>query len=136
MSQNNLNTYSDSSDFFKEYKKMIKWGIIASIIIVFSMLILCVFINKTFPLIIGYLIGSLTSFILLFVTYKKYTNSYYGDYGKVTKKIHWIHQIVYGVIFVVSMIIYLNPFLLLGLVLGLLIIKIISFIMELIKKHK
>ena len=135
MNQNNLYTYSSENDFFTQYKKIIKCGIITASIILFVLVVLVIFINKTFPLIIGYLIGAIVSYVLLFVTNKMYINAYYGDFGKVTKRVHWIHQITYAVLFILSMLIYLNAFLLIGLVCGLLLVKCSSLIISL-KKEK
>jgi uncharacterized membrane protein YagU involved in acid resistance len=57
-----------------------------------------------------------------------YVDSYYGDYKKVTKKVHFINQMVFGITFVILLLLFTSFSMALGLALGLIIIKLATLI--------
>ena len=128
MNQNNLNTYSDNNEFFDNFKGIIKIAIILFLLILIALIVTSVFVKGFYASIIGYCVCFIESLVMLFITNKMYMDSYYGDYKKVTKKVHFIHQVTYAITFVVLILLFTNIFMAIGLALGLVIIKIATII--------
>ena len=106
MNQNNLNTYSDDNEFLDNFKGIIKIAIILFLLILIPLIIVSIFVNNFYPSIIGFCVCFIENVIMLYITNKMYVDSYYGDYKKVTKKVHFIHQMVFGITFVILLLLY------------------------------
>ena len=128
MNQNNLNTYSDDNEFLDNFKGIIKIAIILFLLILIPLIIVSIFINNFYPSIIGFCVCFIENVIMLYVTNKMYVDSYYGDYKKVTKKVHFINQMVFGITFVILLLLFTSFSMALGLALGLIIIKLATLI--------
>lgn len=128
MNQNNLNTYSDDNEFLDNFKRIIKIAIILFLLILIPLIIVSIFVNNFYPSIIGFCVCFIENVIMLYVTNKMYVDSYYGDYKKVTKKVHFINQMVFGITFVILLLLFTSFSMALGLALGLIIIKLATLI--------
>lgn len=128
MNQNNLNTYSDDNEFLDNFKGIIKIAIILFLLFLIPLIIISIFVNNFYPSIIGFCVCFIENVIMLYVTNKMYVDSYYGDYKKVTKKVHFINQMVFGITFVILLLLFTSFSMALGLALGLIIIKLATLI--------
>jgi hypothetical protein len=128
MNQNNLNTYSDDSEFLDNFKGIIKIAIILFLLFLIPLIIVSIFVNNFYPSIIGFCVCFIENVIMLYITNKMYVDSYYGDYKKVTKKVHFINQMVFGITFVILLLLFTSFSMALGLALGLIIIKLATLI--------
>jgi hypothetical protein len=128
MNQNNLNTYSDDNEFLDNFKGIIKIAIILFLLFLIPLIIVSIFVNNFYPSIIGFCVCFIENVIMLYVTNKMYVDSYYGDYKKVTKKVHFINQMVFGITFVILLLLFTSFSMALGLALGLIIIKLATLI--------
>ena len=128
MNQNNLNTYGDNNEFLDNFKGIIKIAIILFLLILIPLIIVSIFVNNFYQSIIGYCVCFIENVIMLYVTNKMYVDSYYGDYKKVTKKVHFIHQMVFGISFVILLLLFTKISMVIGIALGLIIIKIATII--------
>lgn len=128
MNQNNLNTYSDDNEFLDNFKGIIKIAIILFLLFLIPLIIISIFVNNFYPSIIGFCVCFIENVIMLYVTNKMYVDSYYGDYKKVTKKVHFINQMVFGITFVILLLLFTSFSIALGLALGLIIIKLATLI--------
>ena len=128
MNQNNLNTYSDDNEFLDNFKGIIKIAIILFLLILIPLIIVSIFVNNFYPSIIGFCVCFIENVIMLYITNKMYVDSYYGDYKKVTKKVHFINQMVFGITFVILLLLFTTFSMALGLALGLIIIKLATLI--------
>ena len=118
---NNLNVYDDSEN--KDIKLIFK---IASCIFAFFAVIsivLTIFINRLYPIIIGYILGSIISVVLFTLLERNINGAYYEDLPKVTRKIHKLHQLVYLLSFIFIALVFKDVFAVIALALGLMLIK-------------
>ena len=131
---NNLNVYDDNEN--KDSKLIFK---IASIIFAFFTLVsvvLTIFFNHLYSIIISYILGSIISVILFVFIERNINGAYYDDLIKVTKKVHKFHQIVYLFSFIIVALIFKNPFSVIALAIGLMLIKFSIYIFNIILQNK
>ena len=129
---NNLNVYDDNENL--ETKSIYKVAIIVFAFFALVSVILTIFINRLYPIIIAYVLGSAISIILFKIIERNINGSYYEDLPKATRKVHKLHQIIYLCSFIIIAIIFQEPFSIMALALGLLLIKISIFINNLCNK--
>lgn len=129
---NNLNVYDDNDN--QEIKGIYKIAIITFVFFALIAIILTIFINHLYPIIITYILGSIISVILFKIIERNINGSYYEDLPKVTKKIHKLHQVVYLCSFIVVALIFQEPFSVLALALGLMLMKLSIFINNMVSK--
>ena len=129
---NNLNVYDDNEN--TEIKKINKIALIIFIFFALISIILTVFFPSHYSIIIGYVLGSIVSVILFKLIEKNIYSAYYEDLPKTTKKIHKTHQFMYLCTFIIIALIFKNPFSVIALALGLLLMKISIFIFNITNK--
>ena len=118
---NNLNVYDDNEN--KDSRLIFKIAIFIFVFFVLISIVLTIFFNHLYSIIISYIIGSIISVILFSLLQRNVYGSYYEDLPKVTKKIHKIHQLVYLFSFAAIALIFRNPFAVIALAMGLMLIK-------------
>lgn len=129
---NNLNVYDDNENI--ETKSILKVAIIVFVFFALVSIILTIFINHLYPIIIAYVLGSAISIILFKIIERNINGSYYEDLPKSCKRIHRVHQIVYLCSFIIIGIIFQEPFSIIALALGLMLMKISILINNLCNK--
>lgn len=135
MKNNGLNTY-DEPLIPKEHQKIFKYAFIILAIIALIILIISIFYNDLFDFLLTFVIGGIVSILLFYITHKIIGSSYYLQYKKAIKRIHIIHQITYVVIFTFIAVFLRSIYSIVGITLGLLLIKIASFFYSLKEKNK
>ena len=131
---NNLNVYDDNEN--KDSKLIFK--IAACIFVFFTLvsIVLTIFINHLYPIIIAYILGSIISVVLFILLERNIYGAYYEDLPKVTKRLHKIHQLAYLFSFVIIALFFKNPFAIIALALGLMLIKLSIYIFNIILHNK
>ena len=129
---NNLNVYDDFEN--KDTKLIYRIAIFTFVFFALVSIILTIFFNHLYPIIIGYVLGSIISVVLFKLIERNINGSYYEDLPKATKKVHKMHQIVYLLSFIVIALIFKEPFSVIALTLGLLLMKISIFIYNVVSK--
>ncbi len=122
-----LNVYNDEKKDL-QFKEIFKKGLL--LLVIFSLLFsfLTIFFHPLLLLLIGFLIGSIFSFVLFYLTNKWINESYYADLKKISKKLHFIYQMVYLFTFAITGIIFQSYWIIIGLVFGFLLVKLSIFI--------
>ncbi len=122
-----LNVYNDEKKDL-QFKEIFKKGLL--LLVIFSLLFsfLAIFFHPLLLLLIGFLIGSIFSFVLFYLTNKWINESYYADLKKISKKLHFIYQMVYLFTFAITGIIFQSYWIIIGLVFGFLLVKLSIFI--------
>lgn len=122
-----LNVYNDEKKDL-QFKEIFKKGLL--LLAIFSLLFsfLTIFFHSLLLLLIGFLIGSIFSFVLFYLTSKWINESYYADFKKISKKLHFIYQMVYLFAFAITGIIFQSYWIIIGLVFGFLLVKLSIFI--------
>ena len=122
-----LNVYNDEKKDL-QFKEIFKKGLL--LFVIFSLLFsfLTIFFHPLLLLLIGFLIGSIFSFVLFYLTNKWINESYYADLKKISKKLHFIYQMVYLFTFAITGIIFQSYWIIIGLVFGFLLVKLSIFI--------
>ena len=108
-----------------------KYFKILSFIIKAFLIIITLFFNYLYPLLISYAIGAIASLVLFYMTHKIVNQTYYTGYKKMMKRIHIMHQVTYVVIYVLLTVIFESVIPIVGVTLGFLIIKISSLLTRL-----
>lgn len=129
-----LNVYEDQID--EQQKSIYKYCLFVFLVCLTISIVISVIFENSYPLVISYIVGSLVSVFLYYITSKLINDSYYLDLKKAVKKIHVIYQITYIISFAVLLIFFRSYFSIIGLVLGLLLVKFGIFIHNLFVKIK
>lgn len=129
-----LNVYEDQID--EQQKSIYKYCLFVFLVCLTISIVISVIFENSYPLVISYIVGSLVSVFLYYVTSKLINDSYYLDLKKAVKKIHVIYQITYIISFAVLLIFFRSYFSIIGLVTGLLLVKFGIFIHNLFVKIK
>lgn len=129
-----LNVYEDQID--EQQKSIYKYCLFVFLVCLTISIVISVIFENSYPLVISYIVGSLVSVFLYYITSKLINDSYYLDLKKAVKKIHMIYQITYIISFAVLFIFFRSYFSIIGLVSGLLLVKFGIFIHNLFVKIK
>lgn len=129
-----LNVYEDQID--EQQKSIYKYCLFVFLVCLTISIVISVIFENSYPLVISYIVGSLVSVFLYYITSKLINDSYYLDLKKAVKKIHVIYQITYIISFAVLLIFFRSYFSIIGLVTGLLLVKFGIFIHNLFVKIK
>ena len=129
-----LNVYEDQID--EQQKSIYKYCLFVFLVCLTISIVISVIFENSYPLVISYIVGSLVSIFLYYITSKLINDSYYLDLKKAVKKIHVIYQITYIISFAVLLIFFRSYFSIIGLVSGLLLVKFGIFIHNLFVKIK
>lgn len=127
-------TNYDEQTTSNDQKRIYKLAIIVLVLLLGISGVLTVFFNHIYSLIIGIFIGGIGSITLFYITTKLINTSHYLDLKKTTKKIHIIHQLTYVLSLLICFLIFYNPFVIIGLVAGFLIIKVAIIIHNALEK--
>ena len=123
MKSNGLNTY-DEQLLPDEHIKIIKYALFSFFCVLIVSIVLSFFIKDFYTFLISFVLGSAISIILFYIIHKIVDSTYYLKYKSMIKKIHLIYQMCYIVSFVLVLVLLKTIYGILGLSLGLLIIKI------------
>lgn len=129
-----LNVYEDQID--EQQKSIYKYCLFVFLVCLTISIVISVIFENSYPLVISYIVGSLVSVFLYYITSKLINDSYYLDLKKAVKKIHVIYQITYIISFAVLLIFFRSYFSIIGLVTGLLLVKFGIFTHNLFVKIK
>lgn len=129
---NKLNTYDNKDN--EQQKNIYKRAIIIFAILLVLIGCFTFFFKQIYTILIGYVIGSVLSCVLFYLVNKGINEAYYEDLKKAVKKIHLIHTITYLLTFISMLLIFKTVWVVIGLAIGLLLIKMSIF--TFIKKNK
>lgn len=118
----NLNEYDELIP--QDQKLIFKYAIWIFTILTSIFVILTIFFNSMYTLIVGYAIGSLVNSVLFYITQLKINSSYYGDLDKVTRKLSITYKVAYLLTFFLLVFIFKTIYIIISTILGLLLIKI------------
>lgn len=130
----NLNVYDDNDN--SKTKIIYKSAIIIFAFLLLISIVLTIFFKEVYSSIIGILVGSVISVVLFNLIEKRINSTYYLDLKTQAKKIHIIHQITYICSFLIIILIFKDIFCVIGLTLGLLLIKMAIILSSFIFKDE
>lgn len=111
-----------------DQKMVFKYAIIVFAILMTICVVLTIFFNNLYTLIIGYGVGGVVSAILFYITQSRINSAYYGELDKVTKWLGITHKITYILTFFILLFVFKTIWVVIGAVFGLLLIKISIYI--------
>ena len=130
---NGLNVYSDNLIPLK-HRNIIKYAIFLSAFLIILFAILTIVYINFYKLSIGLLLGSVGSILLFYKTHQIVEATHYTQYKKMIKKIHVFYQVTYIVLYFALALFLKSILAIVGLTIGLLIIKISSLLVKLFNK--
>lgn len=106
-----------------DQKMVFKYALIIFAILMIVCVVLTLFFNHLYTLIIGYGVGGIVSAILFYITQSRINSAYYGQLDKVTKTLGITYKIMYILTFFVLLFVFKTIWVVVGAIFGLLLIK-------------
>jgi len=119
---NSLNRY-DVGLLDAQHKNIFKISICKSIVILIILLVLLFLSLFSYQIMVGYLIGALTSNVLFYNTIKMVKETNVNMYGKMVKRLNIVHTGVYLLVLLGVGLIFQSPYPVIACFVGLLSIK-------------